>query len=87
MLRRSKVLCLTLGMLSLLFSDRHVCCQHLLYYKSNQLQSLSEDYPRKSLSLSSEVAEENLRKPLIFRSFIVFGSSEALSLLSVVLPK
>ncbi|KAD5508213.1 hypothetical protein E3N88_15916 [Mikania micrantha] len=67
--------------------DQRVCCQHLLYHKSNQLQSLSEDYPQKSLSLSLENAEENFQKPLIFRSFIVFESSEALNLLSVGLPK
>ncbi|KAD4585424.1 hypothetical protein E3N88_23025 [Mikania micrantha] len=48
-----------------------------LYYKSTQLQSLLEDYPQKSLSLSSEAAEENLRKTLFFRSFM---SSEALKL-------
>ncbi|KAD6119225.1 hypothetical protein E3N88_10496 [Mikania micrantha] len=78
-------MCLTLGMLSLFYSDQHVCCQHLLYHKANQLQSLSENYSRKPLSLenaeeilwnslSLENAEEILRKPLIFGSFIVFGS-------------
>ncbi|KAL8253046.1 hypothetical protein R6Q59_036739 [Mikania micrantha] len=54
--------------------------------KSKQLQSLSEDYPRKSLSSRND-AKENLRKLLFFRSFNVFGSSEALNLLSVGLPK
>ncbi|KAD4585122.1 hypothetical protein E3N88_22723 [Mikania micrantha] len=43
--------------------------------KGNQLQSLSDDYPQKSLSL--EDTEENLRKPLSFRSFM---SSKALKL-------
>ncbi|KAL8260352.1 hypothetical protein R6Q59_028305 [Mikania micrantha] len=60
-------------------ADQHVLCQSLLYYKSTQLQSLSETKPRKSLSFV-KAGEECLRKLLFFRSF---ETSEALNLLCV----